>query len=65
MASTYYAEFSIAEKVRIDGSEIIGTVTGFQFRYSAGPTYAVDWLHNGTNNSFWLEEYRLAHIDKE
>ena len=56
------AKHQLKQRVRVDGGDIVGTVTGILFRHDGllpYVLYEVEWLHNGINYSHWLPEYRL------
>lgn len=55
----------IGERVIIDEQkDLIGCVTAITFRMTEDmqpyAMYMVDWIHNGTNYSHTLEDWRLA-----
>jgi hypothetical protein len=59
--STFHSSFMMADRVHFDGDrDLIGTVTGFCFKYEDGPTVEVSWMHNGTSHVAWFVPWRLT-----
>lgn len=58
--TTFRSDFSLGEKVLIDGdASIKATVTGFAF-YGHGPMLQCCWFANGGHQESWIGEFRLT-----
>ena len=55
-------KFKIGEKVNIDGDTSIQAYIIGIMVYSDYEQYKVSWLHNGTYQEAWLDEFRLTRI---
>ena len=64
--ATFTCNYNIRDLVQIDGqSDIIGRITAITFRVANDTPYAlyqVDWLHNGTNYTHSIEDWRLLKV---
>lgn len=63
---TFSSDFDIRQKVRIDGSDIVGYITKITFdrTYNNGiarniVSYQVEWLSGGHNQSVSIDGWRL------
>jgi hypothetical protein len=54
------APFAFGDRVKIDGGDVVGRVTSFQFRSDRDCTIEVSYIHNGIAYAPWVESWRLT-----
>jgi hypothetical protein len=55
--------FTFGEKVSVDGDgSLTGTVCAIMFYSHSYVQYKVAWIHNGTHQEGWIDEYRLKAV---
>lgn len=60
--TTLYTKFERSERVHIDGDRsLTATVTAYLYRTEG--QYEISWVHNGTIQTVWIEEFRLSRAE--
>ena len=57
-----YVAFKLGTRVHIDGGDMHGVITAVLFRMERTATYEVSYIHNGTQQQPWIEEWRLEAV---
>ena len=58
--NVYHSVYKLGDWVYIDDdTSIKGVVTTVQFSTEKSPLLEVSWMHNGTAQSAWIQEWRL------
>lgn len=57
------SKWDFGDRVWIDGEgSIEAVVTALQFRSDRAPMVELSWIHNGTNQVAWFEDWRLTKV---
>jgi len=60
---TFKSKLLPLDRVRIDGGDIIGIVTGVTFYAGGDCSGLVSWLANGAHYEVWFDEKRLEVVE--
>lgn len=64
MSVSFKSSFAIGDRVLIDGCrDLVGRVTAYLWR-STGCQIEVSWIHNGTAQSAWIDDWRLTAAER-
>jgi hypothetical protein len=61
--NTFQSRVAPLYRVRIDGGDIIGVVSGITFYANDYCSVSVSWLSNGTHQEAWFNEERLEIVE--
>lgn len=57
----FYRRFSFDDRVIIDdGKDVVAVVTAYAYRRTREPVVECSWMHAGTVQTHWIEEWRLS-----
>ncbi len=61
---TFISRFDFGDRVEIDADpDMVGVVAGVIWRDNGEHAIEVSWVHNGTLQTHWFSERRLARKD--